>query len=230
MRLSTVFISSTFVLAGTSAAFPVEAEDMLVARFADPDFLSEVEARAYDEEPELYVHGGAISTNNYKTLSRHRRSFHESPRYELTRRNLPGSWPVENSEPRQQRVTFALDNNDPPRRSSSSVRPPTPPESPRNGFRASISNMFRTTGSLFNKFRNRRSFDELPQSELTRRHEWEPVPDSPRVHWTSDTVDPPTRPRRPLTPAPNRPQPPSSPNGNGWHPQRHHPRSFFDLD
>lgn len=41
--------------------FAVERENMLVARFADPDFLAEVEARAYDEEPELYARGGVLS-------------------------------------------------------------------------------------------------------------------------------------------------------------------------
>ncbi|KIL64695.1 hypothetical protein M378DRAFT_11266 [Amanita muscaria Koide BX008] len=57
MRLSTVFISAAFVLASMSAALPVERGDMLVARFADPDFPTEVEARAYDEELELYARG-----------------------------------------------------------------------------------------------------------------------------------------------------------------------------
>ncbi|KAM6490627.1 hypothetical protein JOM56_013970 [Amanita muscaria] len=60
MRLSTVIISSAFVLAGMSAAFSTERENMLVAR-ADSDFLAEVEARAYDEELELYARGGIIS-------------------------------------------------------------------------------------------------------------------------------------------------------------------------
>jgi len=51
MRLSTVFISSAFVLASMSAALPVERGDMLVARFADSEgFPTEVEARDYDEE------------------------------------------------------------------------------------------------------------------------------------------------------------------------------------
>ncbi|KAM6494601.1 SCIV38 protein [Amanita muscaria] len=48
MRFSTVVLSSAFVLAGMSAA-----------QFADSDF--EVEARAFDEEPELYARGGAMS-------------------------------------------------------------------------------------------------------------------------------------------------------------------------
>ncbi|KIL63286.1 hypothetical protein M378DRAFT_164572 [Amanita muscaria Koide BX008] len=61
MRFSTVFVSSAFVLAGMSAALPVGREDMLVARFADSDFLDEVAARAYDEEAELYARGGALS-------------------------------------------------------------------------------------------------------------------------------------------------------------------------
>ncbi|KIL70504.1 hypothetical protein M378DRAFT_156659 [Amanita muscaria Koide BX008] len=61
MRFPTVFISTAFVLAAMSAAFAVERENMLVARFADPDFLAEVEARTYDEEPELYARGGVLS-------------------------------------------------------------------------------------------------------------------------------------------------------------------------
>ncbi|KIL57353.1 hypothetical protein M378DRAFT_171863 [Amanita muscaria Koide BX008] len=39
MRFS-IFVSSTFVLAGMSAALPVGRADMLVARFADSDFLT----------------------------------------------------------------------------------------------------------------------------------------------------------------------------------------------
>nr|CAA09012.1 SCIII25 protein [Amanita muscaria] len=61
MRFSTVFVSSAFVFAGMTAALPVGREDMLVARFADSDILDEVEARAYDEEAELYARGGALS-------------------------------------------------------------------------------------------------------------------------------------------------------------------------
>ncbi|KIL58076.1 hypothetical protein M378DRAFT_15816 [Amanita muscaria Koide BX008] len=55
MRFSTVVVSSALVLAGMS-----------VARFAGSDF--EVEARAFDEEPELYARGGAMSklTGNKK--------------------------------------------------------------------------------------------------------------------------------------------------------------------
>ncbi|KAM6492074.1 hypothetical protein JOM56_011798, partial [Amanita muscaria] len=85
MRLSTVFVSSAFVLAGMSAAFSKERENMLVARFADFDFFGEVEARAYDEEPELCAQGGAINHKPFLYAS-----HHDPPHYEtIRRRNLP---------------------------------------------------------------------------------------------------------------------------------------------
>ncbi|KAM6493744.1 SCIII25 protein [Amanita muscaria] len=61
MRFS-IFVSSTFVLAGMSAALPVGRADMLVARFADSDFL------------ELYARGGGKKDNppSYQSASRDR--------------------------------------------------------------------------------------------------------------------------------------------------------------
>ncbi|KIL68494.1 hypothetical protein M378DRAFT_8561 [Amanita muscaria Koide BX008] len=56
MRLSTLFASTAFVLAGLSTALPVDRENMLAARYA-ADFLADVKARAYDEELELYARG-----------------------------------------------------------------------------------------------------------------------------------------------------------------------------
>lgn len=54
--------SSAFVLASMSAALPVERKDMLLARFADSDFSTEVEAQAYDEETESTL--GAEASQN----------------------------------------------------------------------------------------------------------------------------------------------------------------------
>lgn len=59
MRLSTLFASTAFVLAGLSTALPVDRENMLAARYAD--FLADVKARAYDEELELYARGCVLS-------------------------------------------------------------------------------------------------------------------------------------------------------------------------
>ncbi|KAM6492183.1 hypothetical protein JOM56_011907 [Amanita muscaria] len=82
MRFSTIVISSAFVLAAMSAA-----------RFAGSDF--EVEARAFDEGPELYARGGAMSKltggnkkkdkpPSYRTAARD-----PPPRYEGSPNHVP---------------------------------------------------------------------------------------------------------------------------------------------
>ncbi|KIL63104.1 hypothetical protein M378DRAFT_164797 [Amanita muscaria Koide BX008] len=78
MRFSTVVISSAFVLAGMSAA-----------RFAGSDF--EVEARAFDEEPELYARGGAMSklTGGNKPPSYRTAARDPLPRYEGSPNHVP---------------------------------------------------------------------------------------------------------------------------------------------
>ncbi|KIL68493.1 hypothetical protein M378DRAFT_158291 [Amanita muscaria Koide BX008] len=61
MHLSTLFVSTAFVLAGMSAALPIRREKMLVTRFADSDFLGDIEARGYHEEAGLYSRGCILS-------------------------------------------------------------------------------------------------------------------------------------------------------------------------
>lgn len=88
MHLLTL-LSSVFVLAGAiSAADPVERENnMLVARFAEPDLLADVEVRAYGEEHELYARGGAMSKssqerNKGSKLPSYRKAMKEPPAYQ----------------------------------------------------------------------------------------------------------------------------------------------------
>ncbi|KIL59931.1 hypothetical protein M378DRAFT_961552 [Amanita muscaria Koide BX008] len=81
MRFSTIVISSAFVLAGMSAA-----------RFAGSDF--EVEARAFNEEPELYARGGAMSkltggNKKDKPPSYHTAARDPPPRYEGSPNHVP---------------------------------------------------------------------------------------------------------------------------------------------
>ncbi|KIL58074.1 hypothetical protein M378DRAFT_132848 [Amanita muscaria Koide BX008] len=61
MRFSTVVISSAFVLAGMSAAQFAGSDLCVTPNFFIFSHHSEFEARAFDEEPELYARGGAIS-------------------------------------------------------------------------------------------------------------------------------------------------------------------------
>ncbi|KIL58067.1 hypothetical protein M378DRAFT_27732 [Amanita muscaria Koide BX008] len=80
MRFSTVVISSAFVLAGMSTARPVGS-----------DF--EVEARAFDEESELYARGGAMSKltgkKKDKLPSYHTASRDPPPHYEGSPNHVP---------------------------------------------------------------------------------------------------------------------------------------------
>ncbi|KIL62408.1 hypothetical protein M378DRAFT_165774 [Amanita muscaria Koide BX008] len=87
MRLLTLF-SSVIVLASVSAAIPIERENnMLMARFAEPDFLADVEVRAYGEGSKLYARGGAMSKssqghNKGSKLPSYRKAMKEPPAYQ----------------------------------------------------------------------------------------------------------------------------------------------------
>ncbi|KAM6504455.1 hypothetical protein JOM56_001398 [Amanita muscaria] len=228
MRLSTVFVSTAFVLAGMSAALPGESENIL-ARFAD-DFLAEVDARAYDEESELYAQRGAISTKNHKprsatphygsseydnglVLSRDgsggtppytshfRRSFYEPPRYELTRRRIPN----DRSSPPTTPIPDTPSS--PPRdwRSRLEGSPPTTPgERTPSSSRPGSPDSGRSRSPEWlrppNGSHYRRSFSEPPRYELTRRREFHPAPD--------DEYSPPTTPGISTPPTPGTPSSP----------------------
>ncbi|KIL61420.1 hypothetical protein M378DRAFT_26070 [Amanita muscaria Koide BX008] len=95
MRLSTVLVSSTLMFAGVTTTLAVERENMLVARFADSDFLAPVEARAYDKEPELYARGvsydnelvarGNIISNDGSRGGDKERKYDGSPKYKIAK-------------------------------------------------------------------------------------------------------------------------------------------------
>ncbi|KIL64693.1 hypothetical protein M378DRAFT_162816 [Amanita muscaria Koide BX008] len=143
MRLSTVFISSAFVLAGMSAALPVERENMLVARFADSDFLAEVEARAYDEEPVLYARGSVVSKES------------KEHNFGISR---PASYRTESSgrpHPHQ-----------PSRTDTDFNRPPSPFTLAQQRDRVTD---FSGPITHLRSSSRRRSFYETPRDELTRR-------------------------------------------------------------
>ncbi|KAM6492086.1 hypothetical protein JOM56_011810 [Amanita muscaria] len=144
MRLSTVFISSAFVLAGMSAALPVERENMLVARFADSDFLAEVEARAYDEEPVLYARGSVVSKES-KESKEHNFGI-----------GRPASYRTESS------------GRHPPSRTDTDFnRPPSPFTLAQQRNR--VATDFSGPITHLRSSSRRRSFYESPRDELTRR-------------------------------------------------------------
>ncbi|KAM6500970.1 hypothetical protein JOM56_003984 [Amanita muscaria] len=84
MHLSTLFVSTAFVLAGMSAALPIQRENMLVARFADSDFLGDIEARGYHEEAGLYSRGCILSKTCIRPAADSRASsFSEYSQYTM---------------------------------------------------------------------------------------------------------------------------------------------------
>ncbi|KAM6492295.1 hypothetical protein JOM56_012019 [Amanita muscaria] len=94
MRLSTVLVSSALMFAGVTTTLAVERENMLVARFADSDFLAPVEARAYDKEAELYARGvsyddelarGNIISNDGSRGGDKERKYDGSPKYKIAK-------------------------------------------------------------------------------------------------------------------------------------------------
>ncbi|KAM6494883.1 hypothetical protein JOM56_009506 [Amanita muscaria] len=126
MRLSTIIVSSAALLAGLSAAFPVEGES-----------ISGIEARDYDEEPASKdpSHPYRPSSHNHES-SHHPRSFYEQSHSDLSRRRdppLPPGFPYVGQQGQLANHLEAWDvrrTYDNQGRNSPPPRPPTPRPSP----------------------------------------------------------------------------------------------------
>ncbi|KAM6504456.1 hypothetical protein JOM56_001399 [Amanita muscaria] len=244
MRLSTVFVSTAFVLAGMSAALPGESENIL-ARFAD-DFLAEVDARAYDEESELYAQRGAISTKNHKPRSatpHYGSSEYDNGlvtrEYVLSRDGSSGT-PLYTSHFRRSfyeppRYELTRRHHSPPPTPGYST-PPTPgtPSTPVRDWRNRLPRPYSPTGSVpptpgF-------STPPTPGTPSTPVRDWRNMPPAPYSPGSGERTVPGSPDSSRLS---SPPYVPGSPGRGGsrspeWHRPRndrsHYRRSFYDLD